>query len=660
MAQWKKVLVSGSIAELSHLTASNGVKFYGLPTSNGTTPLVIDQFGVIATGSAYAPAVGGNNPTVGGTSLASNVAIIGVDNTSLIQTASSTQNVDFNTANLKNITELTASKAIFNTIALSGSFDGTGSSANLFDISFSSTESAALTIPSTTLSTIDFKPKITLSDVPGGSNETKVLMLDSSNQIITRSSGDIGGVTSVAGGDNLNVNQTTANVTVNLDSNLSGIGSASIDRIIVSTDITSSGNLFFTSSDTNKRYRIDFAKVQKADGTLELSSGSLEITASGLQVSGNVDLDGVLSFNGFNFTDSAVVVRSGSTQAGSGSEGAEVQGTFHQFTGSVLITGSNLTLVGGTLTIPNNAGDGTINVASVLADTATATNVVTNGTFNSAISSIGTVTQSLLASITSIGTVTSSLLSSITTIGVTTQSLLSSITSIGTVTSSLLTSITSIGTVTESLLTSTNALNIFSGSITSSVQELINFSGSISQSIQFDSNNNVNILNNLTVTKDLTVTENLIVNKNLTVNGTTTTFNTNNLAVEDRFIILGSGSSQMDDNLDVGIIFESGSQNGSGLGLFFDQSANRLAIGKNLNNIDFTASADGDLGTAFNVGGGKGFVAGNISTVRTIGVAGTNLVPSVGNHDNSNVLSASFGEGEMVIDSNNDLWFYVQ
>jgi hypothetical protein len=646
MAQWKKVLVSGSIAELSHLTASNGVKFYGLPASNGTTPLVIDQFGVIATGSAYAPAVGGNNPTVGGTSLASNVAIIGVDNTSLIQTASSTQNVDFNTANLKNITELTASKAIFNTIALSGSFDGTGSSANLFDISFSSTESAALTIPSTTLSTIDFKPKITLSDVPGGSNETKVLMLDSSNQIITRSSGDIGGVTSVAGGDNLNVNQTTANVTVNLDSNLSGIGSASIDRIIVSTDITSSGNLFFTSSDTNKRYRIDFAKVQKADGTLELSSGSLEITASGLQVSGNVDLDGVLSFNGFNFTDSAVVVRSGSTQAGSGSEGAEVQGTFHQFTGSVLITGSNLTLVGGTLTIPNNAGDGTINVASVLADTATATNVVTNGTFNSAISSIGTVTESLLTSITSIGTVTSSLLASIA--------------SIGTVTSSLLTSITSIGTVTESLLTSTNALNIFSGSITSSVQELINFSGSISQSIQFDSNNNVNILNNLTVTKDLTVTENLIVNNNLTVNGTTTTFNTNNLAVEDRFIILGSGSSQMEDNLDVGIIFESGSQNGSGLGLFFDQSANRLAIGKNLNNIDFTASADGDLGTAFNVGGGKGFVAGNISTVRTIGVAGTNLVPSVGNHDNTDVLSASFGEGEMVIDSNNDLWFYVQ
>ena len=162
MAKWKKIIVSGSDAELNNITGS-GLRLNNLPGVSGTTPLVIDSNGNVSTGSAYALASGGN--TVGGESLDSNIAIIG-GGSSLIQTASSTQKVDFNSANLENINQISASNAIFDSISLSGSFDGTGSSANLFTVSFINTESAALTIPSTNLHAIDFKVPITMSNVP--------------------------------------------------------------------------------------------------------------------------------------------------------------------------------------------------------------------------------------------------------------------------------------------------------------------------------------------------------------------------------------------------------------------------------------------------------------------------------------------------------------
>ena len=163
MAKWKKIIVSGSDADLNNIKGS-GLQLTNVPSSSAiTTPLVIDSSGNVHTGSAYALASGGN--TVGGQSLDSNIAIIG-GGSSLIQTASSAQKVDFNSANLENINQISASNAIFDSISLSGSFDGTGSSANLFTVSFINTESAALTIPSTNLHAIDFKVPITMSNVP--------------------------------------------------------------------------------------------------------------------------------------------------------------------------------------------------------------------------------------------------------------------------------------------------------------------------------------------------------------------------------------------------------------------------------------------------------------------------------------------------------------
>lgn len=88
----------------------------------------------------------------------------------------------------------------------------------------------------------------------------------------------------------------------------------------------------------------------------------------------------------------------------------------------------------------------------------------------------------------------------------------------------------------------------------------------------------VTIGNNLTVTTDLTVNGDVIlgnadsdsvtINGDLTVLGTTTTLNTQNLLVEDAFILLASGSASDSDG---GIIIDGGDSNGEGF--IYDASA---------------------------------------------------------------------------------------
>lgn len=636
MAKWKKIIVSGSDAELNNITGS-GLQLTNVPSlSNITTPLVIDSSGNVHTGSAYALASGGN--TVGGQSLDSNIAIIG-GGSSLIQTASSAQKVDFNSANLENINLISASNAIFDSISLSGSFDGTGSSANLFSVSFINTESAALTIPSTNLHAIDFKVPITMSNVPGGSSETKVLMLDASGHVITRSSGDIGGVTQVNGGTNLNNEEgnNVNNVTLNLDPNIS------------LTSVTASAGLFFSSS-INKNYRIDYAKVYSGSSNiLESTSGSLTITASGIKVegdltaSGSVTLDGALSFNGFNFVESSISVVSGSTQFGSGSTGSAVQSTSHQFTGSVLITGSNLTLTDGILTIPNNAGDGTINVAQVLSTTGLSANLVTIATFNAFSSSYSqsvvdflTTSQSLADEVNTFESFSSSF----------SQSVIDFNTNLGIFNSfsqSYSQSVQDFLAASESFESSVASFTSFSSSFSSSIDNLTLGSASVASAIKIDGSNGVEFQ------------QNVIIKGNLDVQGTTTTINTQDLSVEDRFIILGSGSSNIDSNLDVGIIFDSGSKNGEGMALFFDHSVNRLSVGKNVINNSHSLATNTVVGeetlTPNNIGDANtnSTVGGQVVTVKT-----AQSSPPSGS------ASSSFGEGEMYIDNNNDIYIYVE
>lgn len=70
--------------------------------------------------------------------------------------------------------------------------------------------------------------------------------------------------------------------------------------------------------------------------------------------------------------------------------------------------------------------------------------------------------------------------------------------------------------------------------------------------------------------------ESLVVKGDLVVNGTTTYINVNNLLVEDKFILLNSGSTGSPSN-EGGIIVQT-TNDGSGSALFYDSEANRWAL----------------------------------------------------------------------------------
>lgn len=561
MANWKKILVSGSNAELNSITGSN-LQLTNLQGTSNTIPLVIDSEGNVSTGSAYALTPGGDgSSTIGGSNLLSNVVILGDGNAS-IKNSSTGLDADFNSANVKGITDLTASVALIETLKI-----GSKTSAGI--TAFQSSSTGLLEIPSSNgFEGFDINIPVTMSNVPNGGIETDVLVIGSNGEVMQRPSSELGGVTGVNGGTNITVNQSTGGVTASLDDNIS------------LTSITASGTI-------------------SASGT---------ITAPSIEVVGNLNTQ-TLSFSGINFIETNVATITGSMVFGSGSSPSDVA---HEFTGSVSITGSNLTLIGGDLIIPNEAGDGIINVASVLASTATATNVTTTSTFNAFSSSIYNHTASVNISLASINLKTGS----------------------------LETSTTSLNLETGSINTSLASINLKTGSIDTSITALNNFTGStfISSSVEGDAQgqiklNNVNIdINNLG-SGDSPTFNNLTLSGDLTVLGNTTTISAQDLVVEDRFIYIGSGSSTTQD---IGIVFSSGSQaSNEGRLLYYDASTTRFATAKN---FDSDATDEGNT-----VAGAD--ETGNLMTVRI--------------NQSSQPSSAEFGEGEMYIDNNDDLWFYV-
>jgi hypothetical protein len=106
----------------------------------------------------------------------------------------------------------------------------------------------------------------------------------------------------------------------------------------------------------------------------------------------------------------------------------------------------------------------------------------------------------------------------------------------------------------------------------------------------------LNVLGNSAVTGAFGVVgptvlqDNLTVQGDLTVNGTVTTFNTQNLNVEDRFILLASGSSALGD---AGLIFQSDA-NGTGPALYLEATSTgthgRMAMATTVSSTATTAT----------------------------------------------------------------------
>ena len=139
------------------------------------------------------------------------------------------------------------------------------------------------------------------------------------------------------------------------------------------------------------------------------------------------------------------------------------------------------------------------------------------------------------------------------------------------------------------------------------------------------------------------MTNNVVIGGNLTVQGDTTTMNVTNLEVEDRFIIIGSGSSALDDQ-DVGILFDVETVDGTGSVFFFDNDEDRFAVGKNVMK---------DLGLNNSIGGGGIGAGSHAGFVVTTTISENNVNP------NTEVGSAQFGLGELRILKNGDIYIFT-
>tara|TARA_R110002012_G_scaffold171683_2_gene336547 strand:+ start:3781 stop:6858 length:3078 start_codon:yes stop_codon:yes gene_type:complete len=247
MADWKKIIVSGSDAHLKNITGSGGLNFSNLPkTDNLFTPLVISSSGEVFTGSAYALASGGN--TVGGSNLTKNIAIIGAGG-SLIRTASSHTSgaVDFNNAQLSNISAITAS----------GNLLFSGSGTQVYEIK-------------TTNSTLH----ITASGINVGNVKTNKLNITSlstpGNIPIVGAGGEIV--------DDADLSFSTATDTLTVEK---------IDNVHAVKHITSSNNVlaqaYFISESGTRLADVTSSVMRLGDSDLDLhiSASSLNISTSG-------------------------------------------------------------------------------------------------------------------------------------------------------------------------------------------------------------------------------------------------------------------------------------------------------------------------------------------------------------------------------------------
>ena len=815
MADWKKIVVSGSNAELANLTATGqAVKFTGVSGSSYTTPLVIDSLGNISTGSAYALST---IDVSSGNSLENNIAIIGAGTTN-IQTASSTQHINANGAKIYNSHTIEAGIGKFNTIILSSSVHNlsktslTLSSSEYLSASIASTQSF-LEVPSG-LDGLAINTTVTMSNVPESVKPPFFLTLNSSGQVekIAESNvqggggGDgVTGITTCSLNDNINISVdaqagteseeefittslirayiagnngviiylsnggtflsdgvhlapsgtlirlkgvhsvTQQQITqdfyslgpVNIGGTIDGDGSNfgvpngipfdETSAILSTTNLTPgvsgpASQSEHVLSPSGHLVRASIFKVTENVGTgvveicLNENLDIKNLTASGvvnasggiittdLTASGSVTLDGTLSFNGLNFTQTNVGIITGSNIFGSGSQPSLVT---HEFTGSVFITGSNLTVTDGTIT-GNGGGLSGIPASGVAMSDLVDGNGIVDFTYNG--QSGATITVELDGSTLAVGA--SGL--KVNTSGINTNELADNSVTADKLNDDLMSGqdselTTGLASTDELLISNGGTLKRMDVSVLQSyMQDTLTFTNNSDTTYDFslaDGTNtailtldasgdgdddtvtfagtngeitvdgfgtadagtvtiglpsDVTIGNNLTVSNDLSVTNNatitglltvnggltlgntgdLTVDGNLTVNGTTTTLNTQDLHVEDRFILIGSGSSKV-DNTDVGIIFDSGSVDGAGMALYYNNSENRLSVGIGVNDASMGTTAD--IGAS---GGGQGTASGHLVTAEEVTTVSTTDLPT-------------FGAGEIRIDNGGDIWMYV-
>ena len=352
MANWKKVIVSGSIAELAQLTASNGIMLSG---GIGT---VTDSSNVLAIDA------NGNVSQVAQTTIANSVTSV----SNAFATASIRGPI---AGEVFNANSISASASPDNLTFVSGSnitlgLSGSATGDRLVQINaITSSVAAGTNITTTTTGNVQTINAVTASVLPG----TNVTIAASGHahtiNAVTSSVLPGTNITIAASGNAHTINAVTASVIGGTGITIAASGHA--HTISLTEDpLTNNDDAFFNHVSASVVSASIFKGGQFTGSLVE----STIISASALHVSGTTKLlndttiEGSLALIGVQLFEDNVTVRSGSTSFGSGSVGAEVQLTTHKFTGSLLVTGS-LTVAGGNISgVHTGDGSGLSNVTA--------------------------------------------------------------------------------------------------------------------------------------------------------------------------------------------------------------------------------------------------------------------------------------------------------
>ena len=340
MAKWKKVLVSGSKAQLTEVTASVGLALENLTNISDTTAkvLVIENNNVKTLDQST---ISGQAPT--GKSYATmsiKSDTVGTYHSLAVSASGAPEKIEFVKGDNINV-QLSSSNAA-------------GSTANFVKITASTSSVAAGDNVSVTPVGSTFTVNAATSSVAATGNAT----VSQVGSVYT-----VNAVTkSLSAGDNITISNTAAVATINAaTSSVAGTGNISVSQV---------GNVFTVSSTaTTEGADANFANIT-ASGNISASDESGDhhfggtatfgtISASQLniqdltQLNTSTTVNGSFIYNGLALFEDNIIVRSGSTIFGSGSMPSEVS---HQFTGSVKITGSLTT--GDNITAGTFTGDG--------------------------------------------------------------------------------------------------------------------------------------------------------------------------------------------------------------------------------------------------------------------------------------------------------------
>tara|TARA_R110002012_G_scaffold65013_2_gene170699 strand:- start:8522 stop:10498 length:1977 start_codon:yes stop_codon:yes gene_type:complete len=313
MANWKKVIVSGSNAELSHVTASEGMRIPTASLSIGSQDnfiLTISSSGDFerrdpkTIGAAFQSmsvagpeddSSYGTNTFIAKSGLNELVFVSGSN--VQIQTSQSLNDPQSETVGYVKITAATSSVTnVSNQTTISGPVDSVYTVGTVQDIA--TTSDVQFANINVTGDITASRIKLATEIVHDGDPDTKI----------------------VFGNDEIKLN-TNNGTDLIVKAGKVGIGNtAPTEELTVTGDISASGNIFL-------------------DG---------DISASNAAFSGDIGVGGsIFGLTGFGVTIDDVAITSGSVNFGSGSNPAT---TTHKFTGSISVTGSGITLVDGVFT----------------------------------------------------------------------------------------------------------------------------------------------------------------------------------------------------------------------------------------------------------------------------------------------------------------------